>query len=372
MFRHLSLSLGVLSVALAIPVSGQELPTPPANINEKLMQMAGSTKSAAARALDYRIGPEDLLELSVFEVPELSRSVRVSASGEISLPLVGNFKVSGMSPMDLEHELSVRLKKTYVKDPQVSVFLKEFKSDPVSVVGAVKMPGLYQIQTRKSLIEILAMAQGFQEGLGQRPGRTIIVTRKDAARSAFGAMELHETGSGAAATGSGTAATEKGTATGGETGASSEMATAFDSLEIPIKGLLETGDPKWNVPIYPGDVVKVIPAGTVYVVGDVMRPGGFPLADFDNVSALQALAMAGGLTKAASKKNTIIIRRDSEGKRVEAKVDLGKVLKGQDKDIMLGPNDILFVPGSIGRESALKALELSLQTAAGVLIYKPL
>jgi polysaccharide export outer membrane protein len=143
-------------------------------------------------------------------------------------------------------------------------------------------------------------------------------------------------------------------------------------LEIPIKGLLESGDPKWNVPIYPGDVIKVIPAGTVYVIGDVMRPGGFPLTDFDNMSALQAVAMAGGTTKAASKKHSVVIRRDASGNRIEMKVDLAKVLKGSGNDVMLGPNDILFIPGSLGKESALKALELSLQTAAGVLIYKPL
>jgi polysaccharide export outer membrane protein len=371
--------VAILAVMVA-PGQGQPVPLPPADLNQRLLQMAGGSKPTGL--LDYHIGPEDLLEVSVFEVPELSRSVRVSASGEISLPLIGAFPVVGLSPVELEQELKARLKRTYVKDPQVSVFLKEFKSDPVSVVGAVKMPGLYTIQTRKSLIELLAMAQGFQEGMGKQPGRTIIVMRKANSQAVSSTMEPAGIAKAGAEPGSGTtAAKSDGTSAekpsetrpGSSNTASPDPAAESNKmLEIPIKGLLESGDPKWNVPIYPGDVIKVIPAGTVYVIGDVNRPGGFPLTDFDNISALQAVAMAGGTTKAASKKNSVVIRRDTSGNRIEMKVDLGKVLKGGDTDVMLGPNDILFVPGSIGKESALRALELSLQTAAGVLIYKPL
>jgi polysaccharide export outer membrane protein len=293
---------------------------------------------------DYRIGPEDLLDISVFEVPELSRTVRVSTSGEISLPLVGTLKAAGLSPVGMEQALTARLKQTYVKDPQVSVFVKEFKSDPVSVVGAVKMPGLYQIQTRKSLIEVLALAQGFAEGPTRQAGRTVIVTRKNAV---------------------------SGTETFRMSATTSQAATAEAGiLEIPIKDLVQTGDPKWNVPIFPGDVVKVVPAGTVYVAGNVTRPGGFPLTEFDNITAIQALAMAGGTVKAASKKNAMIIRRDAAGKRVEQRVDLGRIQNGKDPDPELGPNDILFVPGSVGKESALRAIETAIQTGTGILIWR--
>jgi polysaccharide export outer membrane protein len=208
------------------------------------------------------------------------------------------------------------------------------------------MPGLYQIQTRKSLIEVLALAQGFPEGPSRHPGRTIIVTRKDASHA--GRLVSSESAPGSTP--------------------SPESDTGI--LEIPIKMLLETGDPKWNVPIYPGDVIKVAPAGTVYVAGSVVRPGAFPLTDFDNVTVIQALAMAGGTTKTASQSNTLIIRRDAAGARFEQKVDLGKILKGKEADSMLGPNDILFVPGSVGKESALRAIETGIQTATGILIWR--
>jgi len=256
-------------------------------------------------------------------------------------------RVAGLSPVRVEGVLTERLKKNYLKDPQVSVFVKEFKSEPVSVVGAVKMPGLYQIQTRRTLIEVLALAQGFSEGPMRQAGRSIIVTRKEAS------TQLAQS-SGPDGTPGGASPAEPGPAI----------------VEVPIKSLLETGDPKWNVPIYPGDVIKVVPAGTVYVAGSVTRPCAFPLTDFDNVSAIQALAMAGGTTKSASRKNAIIIRRDAAGNRMEQKIDLGRVLKGTDEDSLLGPNDILFVPGSVGKEAALRAIETGIQTVTGILIWR--
>jgi polysaccharide export outer membrane protein len=345
----------VLFLSGAASSSAQQ--APPANVppdtlrdfNQRLVEYAQTkgTGSSLNRE-DYRIGPEDLIEISVFEVPELSRTVRVSASGEISLPLLGTVKVAGFSPMQLEQVLRELLRRTYIKDPQVSVFMREYKSDPVSVVGAVKMPGLYQIQTRKNLLEVLAMAQGFSEG-GRPPGRTIIITRKYRAGETPGSSS--------------------GQASSGPPGDSAKEAAPPEIVEVPIKQLLQTGDPKWNVPVYPGDVVKVVLAGTVYVAGSVTRPGAFPLTDFDNISTVQALAMAGGTTKSASRKNAAIVRRDAQGNRVEQKVNLARVLKGQDPDMMMGPNDILFVPGSAGKESVLRGIEAAIQ-AATLMAYR--
>lgn len=311
------------------------------NLNERLREQS-ELLNARKFAQDYRIGPEDLLEVSVADVPEYSRTVRVSASGEISLPWgIPPVKAAGLSPRELERFLTEALKKT-IKEPQVSVFVREYKSDPVSVLGAVKTPGLYPIQTPKSLLEVLAMAQGFAE-VGRPPGRTIII------------MSKHSSGR--------TSASSSGPAA--EDGA----VPARETREIPIKQLLEATDPQWNVTIYPGDVVKVVPAGTVFVVGNVNRGGAFPLTEFDNISAIQALALAGGTTKAADKKRALIIRRDASGSRVEQKINLARVLNGRDPDLMLGPNDILFVPGSVGKESALRGVEAALQ-AATLLVYR--
>lgn len=312
--------------------------------NERLKSVAEKTGKGLSQDQDYQIGPEDQIDISVFEVPELSRTVRVSAAGEISLPLIGSVKAAGKSPLQLEQTLRDLLRKTYIKDPQVNVFLREFHSDPVSVVGAVKMPGLYHIQTRKSLVEILAMAQGFSEGTRQ-PGKTIFITRKQRTQEAA-------------------------VSPGGASSSGENDPAQGDSLEVPIKELMQSSERKWNVPVYPGDVVKVAPAGTVYVAGSVVRPGGFPLTDFENISAIQALAMAGGPSKAASSKRALIIHTDAAGNRVEQKVDLKRVLHGQDPDTKLGPNDILFVPGSVGKESALRGIEAMIQATTGILIYR--
>lgn len=321
------------------------------DFNERLAEEVHRQNSISTLAReDYHIGPEDLIDISVFEVPELSRTVRVSATGEISLPLMGTMKVAGQSPLVLEQMIRDKLRRTYVNDPQVVVFLREFHSDPVSIMGAVKMPGNYQIQTHKTLVEMLAMAQGFTEGPSRLPGRDIVVTRK---LSHNGLPNMR---------------------TSDANGSAAEPAVGNNDgdpevVEVPIKELMNSGDPKWNIPIYPGDVVKVVPAGTVYVAGEVTRPGGFPLTDFDNISVIQALSVAGGTLKTAVRKNTVIIRRDAQGNRVEQKVDLGRVLKGQNPDVMLGANDILFVPGSASKAAALRTLESSIQMATGMLIY---
>ena len=323
--------------------------------NEAILDASQASAAASASQEDYRIGTEDLVEVSVFEVPELSRSVRVSASGEVSLPLLGSLTVAGLTARELEKDLTARLKGTYLHDPQVSVFVREYKSDPVSVIGAVKLPGLYQIQTRRTLIELLAMAQGFSEGPIRQPGRTIIVTHtpkatrwkvsaNSEARTVPGLEEVRI-----------------------EPGPEEAVA---QSIEIPIKELIQSGDPKWNVPIYPGDVIKVVQAGTFYVAGDVNRPGGFALQDFDDVSVIQALAMAGGPMKSSDLKHAVVIRTGEEGNRVEETIDLRRARKGEDLGIRLGENDILFVPGSITKTAALRALEASIQVGTGMLIWR--
>jgi len=318
---------------------------PPAirEFNERLKEAGLARDSTSRTHRDYKIGAEDLLEISVFDVPELSRSVRVSIGGEISLPLLGAVRVSELSVLETERLLTELLRQKYMKAPQVTVFVKEYKSDPVSVLGAVRTPNIYYIQTRKTLLEVLAMAGGFAE-TGRTPGRIIQVVRKSARADA---------GSAAPAPGGAAAAPDQ-----------------QQVIEVPIKALMQGSDATWNIWIYPGDSVKVTPAGQVYVVGNVSRPGAFPLTDFDYVSAIQALALAGGATKAASLKSAAVIHLGEDGTRTERKIDLGRIVRGKDPDAKLGPNDVLYVAGSIGRAAALRAVETSLQLGTGLLIWR--
>src|SRR3989454_10747540 len=120
-----------------------------------------------------RIGPEDLLEIGVFEAPEMNRSLRISAGGEISLPLLGAVQAAGLTPRELEFVLQELLRRSVMKDPHVTVFVREMQSHAVSVFGAVRKPGVFQIRGAKTLVEVLAMA----EGLSEDAGDTVLVMR---------------------------------------------------------------------------------------------------------------------------------------------------------------------------------------------------
>ena len=159
------------ALAQSVPKSSsQSLPQvqTAAEINQRLQQanekLAGATTESETS--ESRIGPDDLLNISVFEAPEMNNTVRVSASGEISLQLLGAVHAAGLTPKELESVLQMLLRRTYMKDPHVGVFVQELQSHSISVVGAVKMPGVFQIRGTKTVIEILSMAQGLADDAG--------------------------------------------------------------------------------------------------------------------------------------------------------------------------------------------------------------
>jgi polysaccharide biosynthesis/export protein len=281
---------------------------------------------------DYRIGPQDLLEISVFQAPELSPTVRVSGSGEISLPLVGAVQAAGLTPKTLEAVLEELLRRTYMKDPHVTVFVKEMQSHPVSVFGAVHKPGVFQIGGPKTLVEMLSMA----EGLAEDAGDNVTIMR----------------GAGLPGMADASADSSQDTKPHDPPVVSSASKDRADekTVEVNLKNLLESGDPRYNVLIYPGDVVKVARAGVVYVEGEVKRPGGFMLKTNENISVLQAIAMAEGLTHTAAGSHARIMRIDeATGAKTEIPVNLNKVLAGAVADPTLHSKDIVIVPNSAGK-----------------------
>jgi len=178
LFLTMPAVLGLVLFVSANPTLAQSVanggsqPTPQlqnaAEINQSLQnvreKLAGS--AMATQASDSRIGPDDLLNITIFEAPEMNSTVRVSASGEISLPLLGAVHAAGLTPRELESVLQGQLRRTYMKDPHVGVFVQELQSHPISIVGAVKMPGVFQIRGTKTVIEVLSMAQGLADDAG--------------------------------------------------------------------------------------------------------------------------------------------------------------------------------------------------------------
>jgi polysaccharide biosynthesis/export protein len=307
------------------------------------------------------IGPDDLLNISVFEAPEMNCSVRVSASGEVSLQLLGAIHAAGLTPRELESVLQGLLRRTYMKDPHVGVFVQELQSHPVSVVGAVKMPGVFQIRGTKTVIEVLSMAEGVTDDAGD----TVLIMH-DA-----GYAELDRS-TGPDTTWAGIAPGLPGELRSKNNGSRPAVPEKNGEIEkINLKKLLESADSALNVPVRPGDIVKVPQAGIVYVVGEVQKPGGFVLQNHENISVLQALALAEGPTHTSAISRARIIRTDQvTGKRTEIPMNLGKIISGKTPDAFLQPKDIVFVPNSAAKKVLYRGSEAALQTAAGVAIYR--
>lgn len=312
---------------------------------------------------ESRIGPDDMLEITVFEAPELNHTLRVSTKGEISLQLLGEVRAGGLTPRQLELVLQELLRRTYMKDPHVGVFVRELQSHPVSVVGAVKRPGVFQIRGTKTVLELLSMA----EGLADDAGDTVLVMRgasfpAPSGRESTGQKPQFDTSDSLATAGAALASPRTGLP---------EQEVAGETKEVNLKTLLESDDPAFNIPVHPGDIVKVPRAGIVYVVGEVKKPGGFVLRSNENISVLQALALAEGLTRTSLKSQARIIRTDqSTDKRIEIPVDLGKILASKAPDPPLQSKYIIFVPDSSAKSAFYRGAEAVLSTATGVAIYR--
>ena len=278
---------------------------------------------------DYRIGRDDLIEITVFEVPELGVTTRVSASGVLTLPLAGAINATGHTAEELARMVEDELRKNFLKDPHVTVLVREYASQPVSVLGAVKAPGIYQIKGQKFLLDMLAMAQG----LDTSAGTTIQVMRRQ--------------------TSDGKASTE----------------TAAQTIAISVEELFQNGKTGLNIPIYAGDVINVLSAQSVFVVGEVTRPGEFMMKYGKPVTVAQALALGGGFTRDAKKSLGTIIRYHNDGTKEEIPVNVEKVLDGSANDVPLMANDILFVPANRVKTGLTRALDSALSIAVGRAIY---
>lgn len=325
--------------------------------NQRIAELAKESKAADGSYPhgDYQIGPEDLLEISVLEAPDLNRTVRVTDDGAISLALLGSIQAAGLSTRELQGDLEDRLRHTYMKDPQVSVFVQEMRSHPVSVFGAVEKPGVYQIRYAKTLVEVLSMAQGLADDAGD----TVIVMRHPGDTADPALASLFSTNSTLASG----RPSEMAISAPGPSGLATGETSGAESMAINLKDLLDSSNPRSNVLVYPGDLVKVARAGIVYVVGQVHKPGGFLLKTNENISVLQAIALAEGLTpNAKGKEARIVLAGGSNESRKEIAINLDKIMAGKAPAPFLKPDDVLFVPNSAGKET-LHVLE---QSTAGI------
>jgi polysaccharide biosynthesis/export protein len=296
-------------------------------------------KTDAVRST-YLLGADDQLQITGPEPDEQAgapKIVSVDGEGDIQVPLVGRVHVAGLTVQQAEQELNKKLS-VYVKHPQAALDVKELRSQPASVLGAVNQPGVHQVSGHKSLLEMISLAGGVRPDAGY----SIRITRQ----VAWGCIPLP--------------------------GATLDASGQFYVAQVRLQDIMEAKVPEENIQIFPHDVISVPKAELVYVTGDVKKSGGFILGEKQNMSVLQAISMAEGLGQAPDTKHAKILRMNpGADQRTEIPVDLKTILAGKGQDVPLQGNDILFVPDSTGKKIALRALEAAITTGTGVAIYRP-
>lgn len=317
--RHFTIKL-LLPVALSL--MGVLTGTPPAsaqadaNVKPEAPQPL-SPGSPAHDAL-IRIGPGDLLQITVFDIPELTQTLRVSDRGDVSPQLAGTLHLAGLTPPEAQALIETTLKeRNLVRDPHVTVLITEYVTQGVSVVGQVQKPGVYPALGRRTLLDIVSEAGGITPS---------------AAHEAT--IQRHNGG-----------------------------AVLRASLDDDPGELLAA-----NVEIQPGDTVIVPKAGIIYVLGDVGRPGGFAIQNNGSVTLLQALALAGGINRTAAYGKARIVRKSSSGFSAIA-IDFKRIAAGKQFDMVLQPNDVVYIPPSALKSALQRTPEILQAAASSTAIY---
>ena len=275
-----------------------------------------STLETAASGAALLLDVGDVLEVQVFDTPELSGKFRVDSHGNLVLPVGGAIAVKGLAPEQVQTAIEERFRQRKIlRDPHVEVFVLEYATQRVTVMGEVKMPGVYPIGGKRGVLDLIAVAGGPTPAAS----KTALLTHQNAPGQAIPV----------------------------------DLSSASENLPQPQ--------------VEPGDRIVVTRAGIVYVVGDVGRPGGYLMESKNNLSVLQALALAQGLNKTA-KLDAKLIRNTPAG-RTETDLPLKKIFANQAADPELQNDDILYVPVSGAKQWTEKGLTSVMQMAVGVVIY---
>jgi polysaccharide biosynthesis/export protein len=283
-------------------------------------QPAVAQRSAERASPNITIEAGDLISVVVFDTPELSTSARVTQDGEVNLPVLGLLKVAGLTTSEAAAKMETELRsRQLILDPHVTIFVTEYASQGATIMGEVRSPGVYPTLGTRRLLDMLSLAGGVQSTAGKTVS---IVHRNDPQHPVMIAMQANP-------------------------------ANLF-AQENPI--------------ILPGDTIVVAKAGVVYVIGDVLKPGGFLIDNNTPISVMQSLSLAGGWDKTAALSRTKLIRKTPEG-REEVDLDLKHVTYGAQADIPVKDGDILFVPSSFGKTLTYRGIEASISLTSSLLYY---
>ena len=317
LFRAVRFPYLLFLFALSLPLLAQPVKAPALDVNGNLPAQP--------------IGPNDLIAVAVYNAPEFTRMVRIGSDGSLRMPMLKkSINAGGLMPADLEGTLADALKsEQLIVDPFVTVTVVEYHSHPISVAGEVKNPLTFQAVGEVSLLDALTRAGG----LTQSAGPEILVSKMQK----------------------------------GENGAPATLVQ-----RISVKGLIDQADPELNIKLYGGEEVRVPEVGKVYVLGNVKKPGAFPVRDATDTTVMKTLALAEGLAPFASKV-AYVYRPADGGRKNEIPIELQQIIDRKSPDVPLLANDVLYVPDNKRRRTATTALEktigFAVATISGVLIY---
>ncbi len=302
---------------------------PPANVPLLSAPKAGTD-------LSYRIGPGDELDVRVFGRPELARIVRVDSYGRIRLPFLEELPAACLTEAQLAAAIAEKYKK-YLRDPQVDVLVKDFRSQPVAVIGAVAHPGRFQLQRRVRLLELIT----FAGGPSQQAGSNVLVIHNAEQDYCSTALPKEPKAEGDVAA---------------EAAGGSAAVPLLSSIKL--KEVL-SGDPEANPFVQPGDIVSVPEADQVFVTGSVIKPGAYSL--LNKLTLTQAIALAGGVNMEASRGKVRLVRQEpGKDTRSETVYNIDDIHRRKIQDVALLPNDIVEVPSSLMKTSTRNILGVSI------------
>jgi polysaccharide export outer membrane protein len=276
------------------------------------------SKDSPGKSTIVTLGPGDLIEVNVYNVPELASKVRVSNSGDVYLPLIDYVHVEGLTQEEAQALIEKRLADGgFVRNPHVTIFVDEFTSQGVTIIGEVGKPGIYPDIGEHKLYEVVSQAGGFS----QNASRKIAILRRNQP----------------------------------------------DPVRVTLPRDL-ADDLSSNVEIMPGDTITVPRAPIIYVVGDVGRPSGL-LVDNGSMTVLQALALSGGTNKTAKLGASRILRKAPDGGVTQTKVEIKKMLEAKAPDVPLQADDILFIPLSRGKILVARTFDAAMSVATAMALY---
>lgn len=307
----------LFAAAVALPAVAQQQP------GRTIVQSSFNSESSNLPL--QKIGPDDLLGISVYDAPELTRTVRVSSDGSIRLPMLRQrITAAGLLPSDLEVTIAEALKKEDVfVDPIVTISVVEYRSRPINVAGAVRLPLTFQSTGTVTLLDALSRAGGLTEVAGPE----ILVSRSQP--------------------GEGTA-------------------NVMLTRRIPVKSLIDDADPELNLKLEGGEEIRVPEAGRVFVVGNVKKPGAYVIKDSSESSLLKVLALSEGLAPFSTKLAYLYRQEGGKGGKTEMPIKLDEIMKRKSPDVPLLANDILYIPDNKRRRNISTAAERALMVGGGM------